>query len=320
MTRVEIVAPAGVGPGHGIVDQARLAAGHLRRRGHDARVHIVVSPGARVPAPVEGRGTTETVSSLQSVWTRLHDPDLLWVQWANYGLSRINPVGAPVGFCRRLERWRRDNPGATLALSVHEGWDEPADRRTWKRQRAAVQRATVKRAAGLADKVSTNCTRWADGLSAVQPALMPTYSNFPEPSGGLRSGPRRDIAVMGTAPVREGLLRGLECTDDWGPVSPASAGVVHLIGQSPFPHQSVSGLAIVKHDFPAAQEVSDVLSSCALGVIDIPTDVLGKSSIAAAYRELGLTTLNLADGALIPPDSDLLGGLSKTVDWLLSGG
>jgi hypothetical protein len=323
VTRVALIAPAGASSSHGIVDQARRGLETLIDLGHDASLHVVVSRAAQPPNPSGNRrlDIVERQASLSGVWGTLPDsPDVLWVHWANYGLSQSRALGVPSAFARRLRAWHAQRKTAAVALSVHEGWDAPPGGEAWKRLRADRQRRALERAALACDRVSVNCDRWLGAQWATPGApvtKLPTFSNFPAPNRAMAGGDRRDVVVMGGAEVRAHLLRHLASTDSWGPLHPAAVSRIHDIGAGPQDHRAIGGVPVISHGFLPQQAVSDVLATCVMGVIDIPDDVAGKSSIAAAYRELGLMTLNLSTDTVIPPDGELLAGLDRSVRWLL---
>jgi hypothetical protein len=323
VSRVVLLAPAGVSSAHGVVDQARLLLTRLLEQGHDASLLVVTSPRASIPAtsPDPVVDAKETHSALRQAWTLVPDQvDVVWIHWANYGLAEHRGVGSPQGFAHGLRRWRRVHPHARLVLSVHEGWDEPRGRQPLRELRAFLQRLPLERAVQCADVVSVNCDRW---LRRVQPRVpgkvvkLVTPTNFPVPADLPPIEGRRDIVVMGGPDERARLLESLRANDEWVRSELDPRARVHNIGAQPREESPVHGMPVVSHGFLDVPAVVDLLSGCRLGVIRIPADVVDKSTVAATYRAFGLATWNFATDCVEPAGSGPTTTADDLVEWAL---
>lgn len=326
MSKIVLVAPAGIASAHGVVDQARLLVTRLIDLGHDPELIVVRAPRATEPPPstddrIRSREKTVLVGD---VWDHLDGPlDILWVHWANFGLAKWRHVGSPLAFAQQLRVWRRARPGVRLALSVHEGWEQPLfTQQPIRRLRGLIQRPPLALALPAADAVAVNCDRWIHRVGRRvegKVVKLPTPSNFPSAATAPPFEQRLDIAVLGGPGERARLIEKLRDGDAWRTAAPGLEARVHSIGAGPLDESPVRGLAVVNHGFLDAAEVGTVLASCRLGVIDLPADVVDKSTVAATYRAHGLATLNFASGEVEPPGSVAPTTIEDLVEWVLHG-
>ena len=323
MSRVVLLAPAGVSSAHGVVDQARLLLTRLLEQGHDASLLVVTSPRASIPAtsPDPVVEANETRSALSQAWSRVPDQvDVVWIHWANYGLAEHRGVGAPLRFARGLRTWRRGHSGARVVVSVHEGWDEPRGRQLLRELRAFLQRLPLQRALRSADAVSVNCDRWlrrVEPRAAGKVVKLVTPTNFPVPADLPPADGRLDIVVMGGPDERTRLLECLRGSDEWLRDELDPRARVHDVGAQPRAESPVHGMPVVSHGFLDASAIADLLGGCRLGAIRLPKDVVDKSTVAATYRAFGLATWNFATDCIESPGSGPTTTADDLVEWAL---
>lgn len=324
MSRIVLVAPAGIASAHGVVDQARLLVARLLDLGHEPELIVVRAPRATQPPPSSDPAirSRETTIGVGDVWPLLDDTiDILWIHWANFGLAEWRHVGSPLGFARRLRAWRRAHHGTRIALSVHEGWEQPPfAQQPIRRLRGLVQRPPLAMALPSADGVAVNCDRWVHRVGrrvAGRVVKLPTPSNFPAPAVLRPFEQRTDVVVMGGPAERARLLERLRQSDRWLPVVSDPNARVHNIGARPGDEPPVHGLPVVNHGFLDAGAVVDILAECRLGAIDLPGDVVDKSTVAATCRAHGLATLNFASGSIEQQDTVKPTTIDDLVGWVL---
>jgi hypothetical protein len=324
MSRIVLVAPAGISSAHGVVDQARLLVARLLELGHDPRLVVVRAPRATEPPPADDPeiGSRETTVPVGDLWEVLDDRiDTLWVHWANFGLAEWRHVGSPLGFARKLRAWRLDHPTVRLALSVHEGWEQPSfTQQPIRRIRGWAQRPPLTIALSSADGVAVNCDRWMHRVGrrvGGHVVKLPTPSNFPPPATFLPYAQRSDVVVMGGPEQRVHLLEQLRRSDLWRTVVTDPDARIHNIGSKPRDEAPVHGLPVVNHGFLDAGAVVEVLAACRLGAIDLPDDVVDKSTVAATCRAHGLATLNFSSGRIEQHDTVAATTIDDLVSWVL---
>lgn len=293
---LRLLAPCGATSAHGIVDQARLVARETAGRGREVAVVAVQAPGAAhlVPAP-DAPGVTESTVPLRRALAAVQPGDDVVVNWSAYGLAHVRPLGVPLVFALMLRGARARM--ASLTIVVHEGWDQPERRRSLAGLRAWSQRAVLRLALRAADHVIVNCRRWQQGLPGVDADLVPTPSNIPRVPVDVE---RRDaIAVFGSAEHRTKIISALldhaPGTEGLAPDTPIlDLGAGDLGGEA-------RSSRVCSLGYLEAPEVSRWLQACRWGAVDIPADVMDKSSVVGAMREHGLAIINLHDGTREPP-------------------
>lgn len=323
MTKIVLVAPAGIDSAHGIVDQARLLVARLVHMGHDAELIVVRTSRATQPAPPESACVRAREKSVpvDEVWSHLGHLDVLWIHYANFGLAEWRHVGAPLAFARRLRVWRRNHSTARLALSVHEGWEQPSPSdQPIRWLRGAIQRPALALAVRSADAVAVNCDRWlprVERYAQSRVVKLPSPSNFPGPSTPRNAVARTDVVVMGGPTERSRLLEKLRHDGDWDRTLIDSSARIHSVGSAPHDEPAVQGLPVVNHGYLDAALIVELLAGCRLGVVDLPADVMDKSTVASTYRAHGIATLNLATRHVEAPWSVAPTTIPDLVDWLL---
>lgn len=264
------------------------------------------------------------------------------VHYANYGFARR---GCPFWLVDGLEQWKRRNAGARLITMFHELY---ASGPPWRSSfwLSPVQRHLAARLARLSDFGITSSELYRRRLARWAPAkqrqimVRPVFSTIGEPAKSMPWDARQPrLAVLGRAGTearafgqhRQALATmaralGIEEIIDIGPRS------------QPVPSE-VAGIKVRSTGQLPREEVSRVLSSCRAGFLDYPSDVLGKSTVFAAYcahgvvpgithvRGAGLDGLREGEHFLLaraqeasaPPSQSILENISKTAfDWYRS--
>jgi hypothetical protein len=122
---------------------------------------------------------------------------------------------------------------------------------------------------------------------------------------------------MGGSAERVRLLERLRHDNSWRATVTDPAARIHSIGSDPRDEAAVQGLPVVNHGFLDADLVVALLARCRLAAIDIPPDVVDKSTLAATFRSHGLTILNFASGEVEPPNSVTPTTIDDLVAWML---
>lgn len=215
----------------------------------------------------------------------------VFLHYVNYGFA---PRGCPFWLIDGLEQWKRRNPRSRLVIMFHELY---ASGPPWRSSfwLSPIQRHLAGRLARLSDHAITSSELYRRELAVWAPArreqilVWPVFSTIGEPAESTPWDSRQPyLAVLGRAGTearaygyhRQALAtmaRALNIEEiiDIGPRSrPVSSQVegirVRTTGQLP------------------REEVSKLLSSCRAGFLDYPSDVLGKSTVFAAYCAHGV--------------------------------
>jgi hypothetical protein len=218
-------------------------------------------------------------------------PTTVLLHYVNYGFA---PRGCPFWLVDGLESWKRRNPRARLVAIFHELY---ASGPPWRSSfwLSPVQRHLASRIARLADLAITNSEFYGTKLLAWAPAkrnqilVRPVFSTIGEPAKPKAWTDKSPImAVLGRAGTEIGA---------YGRHRQALASMARMLGideiidigprSRPVPRE-VEGIKVRTTGRLPAEEVSKLLSECQLGFLDYPSDVLGKSTVFAAYCAHGL--------------------------------
>jgi hypothetical protein len=314
----------------GVSDYARTLAGALES-GNGLRIAFLAGdPEHQTPAAatVARRSAAALVDALGVAAA----PAVL-LHYVNYGYSAR---GCPLWLIQGLERWRRRNPGARIVTMFHElyAFGPPWRSSFWL---SPVQRHLAKRLLAISDSALTNVELYRRRLlrwrPALRVALLPVLSTLGEPHAPAAWNARAaQMVVLGREDVarraydrrRDHLLRAcaelqVERIIDIGPRSrPVPARLGHL---------PVSAMGFVPKATAAA-----ILGESKAGFLDYPSDMLGKSTVFAAYAAHGVVPVvpwrrgaeepGLADGrnywSAAPDDSrrcDFAAIASEAASW-----
>jgi hypothetical protein len=273
-------------PIDGVADYARTLAGALESGEGLRTAFLNGDPEDRTEgaARMAKRSASTLVGELEACGA----PAVL-LHYVNYGYSAR---GCPFWLIRGLERWKRRNAGARLVTMFHElyAFGPPWRSSFWL---SPWQRRLASRLLKVSDSAVTNVELYRRRLSQWRPGvaarLLPVFSTIGEPRQPKTWSARAaQMVVLGREEVATRaydrslghLLRACEALHieriiDIGPRSrPVPARVAHL---------PVSAIGFV-----SSATVATILGEAKAGFIDYPSDMLGKSTVFAAYAAYGV--------------------------------
>lgn len=289
---------------NGVGDYSFVLATVLRKR-FDILTHFAVcSPAWHGADEVEGFPVTALPQRhAPSFAARLDDicrrqgVRVLVLQLSPYG---FDANGAPLWLSRALRAWKRASAGRSSITYFHELFASSAP---WRKGfwLSPIQRLASARVARSSDALVTNRAQSARllarvaGVPASRVGVLPVLSGIGEseqPDGNRA--PRLVVWAGGAArAVLYRRYRALlaDLVDRLGiqriaDIGTPSADIPHAIGKAVL---DVMGIA------PAAQ-IRDMLQTSAIGVVHYPPQLLGKSSIFAAFAAHALPALVLDAG------------------------
>jgi len=287
----------------GVADYATLLAAALREQAGIVSRWLVGDPGDRAhdgserrgePAMrLESRAPAQVAAALRALCgggdgAARHT---VLLHYANYGYASR---GCPRWLIDGLRRWKAGDARARLAVMYHEVYASGPPWRSafWL---APLQRRLAERLLALADQVITSTELYSRMLAAQgartaeQILVLPVFSTIGEPADDVPWDARPPLlAVLGRAgtevrayerhaAVLARMARALRVEEivdigaRWRPVPTKLAGVrVRSTGYLP------------------REDVSRLLRTCRAGFLDYPSDVLGKSTVFAAYCAHGV--------------------------------
>lgn len=245
---------------------------------------------------IVARSASEVVSALGKFARQedCKDQHVILLHYVNYGYA---PRGCPFWLISGVKRWKWQYPHARLVAMFHElyAFDAPWRSSFWL---SPVQQYLAREILRISDHAVTNVASYRRRLCDWLPArakeisLLPVFSSVGEPievSGW--SGRRKQLVVLGRSDAafrvygrwREHLLHAcrmlqIENIIDIGPrTKPVPTWIENI---------RVSALGHLP-----AENVGAVLGNSRAGFLDYPSDLLGKSTVFAAYAAHGLVPL-----------------------------
>lgn len=205
----------------------------------------------------------------------------------HYGGYAYATRGCPAWLVRALKRWRGGAGGRRLLTFFHELYatGPPWTSSFWLSRR---QRSLTARLARVSDESLTSLELYATRLRRMgaAPVCLPVFSSVGEPTQGMTpplAERRRRLVVFGTrgrraevyrrsARALNRICRRLKIEEVWDIGREAHAPAARLLD-----------VPVIYCGETSAREVSEILLDSVAGVIDYPADMLGKSTIFAAY-------------------------------------
>lgn len=257
------------------------------------------------------------------------------LHYANYGYASR---GCPFWLIDGLKLWKRLHPNAFLITMFHELY---ASGPPWRSSfwLSPVQRHLAGRLARLSDVSITSSVLYrrklADWASAKREQIVvrPVFSTIGEPEEFAPWNARQPyLAVFGRAGTE---ARAYESHRRALTTMARALNIEEVIDIGPRSRpvpSNVEGIKVRTTGRLPREEVSKLLSMCRAGFLDYPSDVLGKSTIFAAYcahgvvpvitqvRRVGLDGLREGEhfllaqtqGTAVWPSQATLEGISKT--------
>ena len=315
-------------PSDGVADYARMLAGALREgEGVETRflcgdpidrerdAHDLCAESA---AKLEARSSAQVVAALERLCATpcAELPATVLLHYANYGYATR---GCPFWLIAGLERWKKRNPRARLAVMFHELYASGPPWRSafWL---APIQRRLAGRLLRLGDRVMTSAELYGSALTALAPQcrkqilLRPVFSTIGEPAYPIPWSMRRPWLVVlgrsGTESSAYGRYRGALTT-----LARALAieKVVDIGPRAKAVPADLEGIEVQATGHLPREEVSKLLSGSRAGFLDYPSDVLGKSTVFAAYCAHGVVPI------ITQLRGAALDGLREGTHFLLAG-
>lgn len=205
----------------------------------------------------------------------------------HYGGYAYAKRGCPVWLVRALRRWRKGASERRLLTFFHElyAMGPPWTSSFWLSRR---QRSLTARLARTSDESLTSLELYAARLRRMgaAPVCLPVFSSVGEPTLTMTpplASRRRRMVVFGTrgrralvyrrsARALNRICRRLKIEEVWDIGREADTQAARLMD-----------VPVIYCGETTAREVSEILLDSIAGVIDYPADMLGKSTIFAAY-------------------------------------
>jgi hypothetical protein len=298
-------------------DQTGLATWFLRgdpldraADGRDARHERSEQLAARSPERVVAALEARHGSS------RNDPPASVLLHYANYGYASR---GCPFWLIDGLAHWKARNPRARLTVMFHELYASGPPWRSafWL---SPIQRHLAGRLIRLCDHAVTSTGLYVDALSALGPRrpepvlLHPVFSTVGEPERPVPWHMRQPwLVVLG----RSGTERRAYGRHRPALTATAQAlAVEKIVDIGPRAHAlpaDLAGIEVQAMGQLPREEVSRLLAESRAGFLDYPSDVLGKSTVFAAYCAHGVVPIIAQRRG---PGRD---GLHEDVHFLLAG-
>jgi len=239
------------------------------------------------------RVASRSAEALATAVEALHDAGADRTVLLHYVNYAYEPRGCPRWLIEGLERWKR-RPGTRLVTMFHELY---ASGPPWRSSfwLSPVQRSLAAHLVRSSDAIFTNCGLYRDRIAAmatnrgVPIHCHPVFSTLGEPAEPSSWAARpATMAILG----RPGAaLRAYGKHRDALVATARALGVGEIVDIGPRDAkvpEELGGLRVRSLGELSAGDISQLLSRCRVGVLDYPSDVLGKSTVFAAYAAHGV--------------------------------
>ncbi len=242
---------------------------------------------------IERRSADGLLAALEDIAGRQSGGNdmVVLLHYVNYGFATR---GCPFWLVSGLGRWKRRNQRARLITMFHElyAFGPPWRSSFWL---SPVQRYLARRLWHMSDSAVTNVERYRRQLCRWLPAsekkvsLMPVFSSVGE-TGGLTAWSARPARLVvygrpGAAnraygPLRDQLLLACERLQ--------IEEIVDIGSRATPPPARIGSIPVSPRGHLPSSSIGAVLGTAKAGFIDYPSDLLGKSTVFAAYATHGL--------------------------------
>ncbi len=339
--RVAFLTPNLPGLVCGLADHSRLLGEALVRKGYD--VGLIGRHGDPVAARSAGWSGYAAIwdgtpSGLGRSLERM-SADWLWVQLSGYGYSRW---GAPWRLACALKAARHRHPALLLAICVHETHCEPHQLGRKGQVLSTWQRFTIACIVRLGDLVLPTIPLWEQrclkdyGVHPSRVQLLPIAANVPpvRPTADQRNLWRKELGIGPSDRVAVAFGRWTSqklALERFGPTictALVQGGLNHVVavgGESPSRPPWV-GSMLAKPPWVGrlhilgpqpARRAAEILAAGDVGLVPSPWEVWGKSGVARAFEQAGLTLwiLDTPGYRVVPPNPHppTWDGLAETV-------
>jgi len=293
----------------GVGDYA-LSLARQMRKDFGVETHFIVGDPTRSGADcIEGFSVSQLLAqSSADLFSLLSGKGQMTVllHYGGYGYAKR---GCPVWLVDAFERWRADDGGRFLLTMFHELYASgpPWTSAFWL---SRLQRNLAARLARLSDHCFTSMESYAEkvrdmGLGThLRAQHLPVFSSIGEPEvlPPSLSERRRRLVVFGTRGRRIQVY--LRSAAELNRIcSELEIEEILDIGRPlDFDAAQVMDAPVIAYGEVPAQEVGGILLDAVAGVLDYPAEMLGKSTIFAAYCAHRLVPIIAAYGSAAPAD------------------
>lgn len=290
MGRVVQITPSYPPEVSGVGDYAAILQGAL----HDFGIAIETIVASKAPPPNPADGVLFVPPEAAALKAALEPASRVLLHFSGYGYHHH---GLCNGLVEALTEWRSRSCARHLVTLFHEVF---ASGPVWKRSfwTAPRQRDIARRLAAITDVCFVSSDGGAHRLQQVAPGakadLLPVFSNFGELSDPPELAVRQPIAVvLGTLPRRTALYAALRQRGRAGQDWLSAMGVNRILdiggGEAV---GDAANLPVHRLGRMAAKDISEVLATARVGLIDYPDRAFSKSGVAAAYLAHGMLVAN----------------------------
>ncbi len=294
MKLVQVVPTLPLGA-EGVGTYARLLGRELARSGGlevaylagDHRAETGAAPGGDEVARLAERSPESLAGALETA-----DATAVVLHYSAYGFDRR---GCPTWLAEGLARWRTRTAGRLLLVLFHEVY---ATGPPWRSSfwLAPRQRRIAARLSGSSDGRVTSTRLYAQMLETLDPSggrseVLPVFSTVGEPATvpGLGERPRRLVVFGGPGPRAR----------VWGPYRRSLEAACRTLdieqvldlgpeGEGPIVPARLAGAAVRALGRRPAEEVARILLDAVAGFLAYPPDLVGKSTVFAAFSAHGV--------------------------------
>lgn len=311
---------------NGVGDFAFAVARALRERKGIDSAFLVCHPDWREERVVDGfrcapcpeRDAAAFVDAARVLAVRAGGGDRMLLQLSPYG---FDASGAPAWLRHGVQRWRAARPSARLVTYFHElhAGGAPWRKSFWL---APLQKACVRAIARLSDEALSNLAQSAARLDAWRGAgrssttCLPVVSTVGEPESMTdwharspqvviwASGAARDWAYSRFAPWIGSVVNSV-----------AARAIIDVGTHAGHVPERIAGVPVRRAGLLPGAELSALLGDSRLGIFPYNPNVLGKSTLFAAFSAHRVPTLVLPQVRTRSSRND---GLDEGVHFLAS--
>ena len=293
-------------PSDGVADYARTLASALRDVAEIGTRFLRGDPTeqerdhhdfcADRSARVEARSPTQVVAALEKLRATpcSGSRSTVLLHYVNYGYA---PRGCPFWLVAGLERWKKRNPRARLAVMFHEIYASGPPWRSafWM---APIQRHLAGRLLRLGDHIATSAELYGNALAAMAPdcrekiVLRPVFSTIGEPRHDIAWNTRRPwLVVLGRSGIEARAYDRHRIALTTTARRLAIEKILDIGPRAAVVPSDLEGIPVQAMGHLPREDVSRLLSESRAGFLDYPSDVLGKSTVFAAYCAHGVVPI-----------------------------
>lgn len=247
-------------------------------------------------ATVGARSPVQVVAALEVRCGAHQDVPMqgVLVHYANYGYAER---GCPFWLIVGLERWKQRNPRSQLLVMFHEVYASGPPWRSafWL---SPIHRHLAGRLLRLGDHVMTSTELYERALTGLAPQrrgqvlLRPVFSTIGEPAYRIPWSSRRPwLVVLGRSGTEVSAYRRYRSALRTIAQVLSIEKIVDIGPRARAVPANLAGIEVQAMGYLPREDVSRLLSESRAGFLDYPSDVLGKSTVFAAYCAHGVVPI-----------------------------